>query len=425
MNNFMNKKTLLKSLNNLKPLLVAIVLLVGLSYVSAVPWNEPDAGSTNTKASIDEGTPNQEKLGSLTIASLINSAHGPVVTFSPFGVGSSSVSATSNFYGPLNLFGVFDSSASADTPICTDKDGKVKLCSDKILFSPVSSVYYSPTLTTSQTVVFPSGGVDGAVSYSIDPAYSCTTNHNASTDWAQTDWPNGTTLSGSNSNYTVHFSDWGTYVLPIDCTNGKSYSVTIDVKGKIKPITSSNQKFLFPSSKELEIRAQGGGGDDGGTNSSGCYGNVDGLSAFAHVTGSGTWTPNAISSPSNDGADYNSGANIVHAGGGYGPTSSSSCYGKGGDYKTYGSGTSSVTVRNGGTSSGSNGGCPGSNLSCPNQDADGTGGYGQRGGGGGAYVSLRYTISSGGYLHVYNGGQVGNQGVSGSAKQAALIVEWK
>lgn len=416
----MNKKNLLKNLNNAKPVLVATMLLLGLGLAGAVSWTTPNTGGANTKAPIDEGTAGQVKTGALTVGALVNSAHGPVVTFSPFSVGSSSLAATSNFYGPLNLFGVFDNSASDDMPLCTDSNGKVKICSDKIIFEPVSNVYYSPTLTTSQTVGFPSGGVDGAVSYSIDPAYSCKT-----IPTANTDWPDGTTLTDSSSNYPVHFDAWGTYTLSMGCTNGKTYSVTIDIKGKIKPISNSNQKFLFPSAKTIEVKAQGGGADDGGISSGVCFGNVDGLSAFAHVTSSGTWSPNAISSPSNDGADYSSGANIAHAGGGYGPTNTNNCFGKGGDYTTYSNSATSVTVRNGSSSAGSNGGCPGSNPSCQNQDGDGTGGYGQRGGGGGAYVSLKYNIASGNYLHVYNGGGVGTQGTPGSAKPASLIVEWK
>lgn len=424
----MNTKTLLKNLNNIKPVFVAIVLLVGISFVAATTWSVPDINGTNTGAPINQGTPNQTKQGSLTVGALVNSAHAPIVTFSHLRVGSSSLdTVSSNFYGPLNLFGVFDNTASADMPLCTNSQGKVKLCSDKVQFSAVNGSYYSPTLTTSQTVSFPSGGVNGAVSYSIDPAYSCTTvqakdaiTNNTTTD---TTWPNGTTLTGSNSGYNITFNRWGSFILGITCTNGKTYSTTIDIKGKIKPTNSSVQKFLFSNAKSIEIKAIGGGGDDGTLSSGVCSGVTDGLPAFAHVTSSSSWTPN---SGNNSLGGYVSGANVIHAGGGYGPANGINCYGKGGDYVTYSSSASNITRRNGVTSLGSNGGCPGSNpTSCNTNADDGAGGYGQRGGGGGSYASLVYQIPSSNYLYVYNGGGVGSQGTPGSAKPASLIVEWK
>lgn len=433
----MNKKTLLKKLNNIKPVLVAIVLLVGLSFVNAVPWTAPTG--SNTSAPIDEGTPNQEKIGQLTVGALANSAHGPVVTFSPFRAGSASLDVTSNFYGPLNLFGVFDSSATADMPLCTDSNGKVKLCSDKILFAPVSSVYYSPTLTTSQTVSFPSGGVTGAVTYSIDSAYSCTTvqakdaiTNNTTTD---TTWPNGTTLTGSNSSYNVTFNRWGSFILGITCTNGKSYTATIDIKGKIKPVNGwSVQKFTFTSNRQLEIKAQGGGGGPSSYYNNGysCAMSSGGGPAYAHITTASTWTPNSGNYRSYLApfyGKYDSGANTVHAGGGYATDElySSGCRGDGGSYTTYSSSATSVTVRNGATAKGSSGGCPGSSpASCDPKYQDGSGGYGNIGGGGGSYVSLKHAINSGENLFVLNApsSYAGTYNLN-SPKPASLIIEWK
>jgi hypothetical protein len=436
----MNKKTLIKNLNNLKPVFIAIILLVGLSFATANNWTAPNVNNDNTAGPIHEGysSPSQEKTGSLTVAGLINTAHSPVVTFSPFTAGSQSLDVITNFNGPLNLFGVLNGSGiSSDTPLCTNSSGKIKLCADKVIFEPVQDVYYSATNAITFT-----GTVTGAVKYDIDPLLSCTTTATSGTNWA-----NGTTLTGTSSSYPVTFNNWGVYVLSMDCTNNKTYSTTITIKGKIVSQTTwgtnptvmgtqngftGTQKYFFSTSKVIEIRAQGGGAGGSGTNPVN-NGGSDGMAAFAHVTTNASWTPNSTGSGNPIGAKYNSGASLVHAGGGYalyaqGPTQ----YAKGGDKITYATELSNVTKSNGGNPAGSNGGCPGSTpTSCSHNEA-GAGGYSSYGGqvsgagGGGAYVSGTYTMPANNYLYIYNGdwgsgaGDGGKDGVS-----ANLIVEWK
>jgi hypothetical protein len=316
------------------------------------------------------------------------------------------------------LFGVLNGSGiSSDTPLCTNSSGKVKTCSQGVLFEHVLPAYYTDT----NVLTYPSGSskVKGYVKYALDSSVTCKALPETGT-LSGTDWGNNTTLTGSNNAYAVTFDNWGSYALQIKC-NGKTYTANIDIKGKLIPtVYSQVQTFQFPTARTLQIKAQAGGSEAGGVNSGGCYSGVDGLSAFAHTTSSGSWTPSSQNS-NNQGANYDSGANIMHVGGGVSPINSGgSCYGYGGTKVRAGSGTTSVTTKYGGNSYGSSGGSGGDGDS---SNTDGDGGYGNRGGGGGAYMSVSYNISANNYLHLYQGGGVGTGASAG--KRGYVIVEWK
>lgn len=418
------KNTLMQKLNTLKPIFIVVILLAGFVAVSAIKWEDPSADHAGPP--ILEGGNAQQKTGQLTFSSLINMAHGPVVSYSPVYVGlaSANIEAKTSFFGKLNLFNLVDPNTTTNLPLCTGTDGKVKTCSQGVLFEHVLSAYY----TDNNVLTYPTGSnkVKGYIKYEIDSSVSCTTIAKSGTDWA-----GGTTLTGSNSSYAVTFDNWGTYALQISCTNSKTYTTNIDIKGRLKPTAYSQvQKFLFPSARTLEVKAQGGGAASGGiistTNPTSCYGGGDGLPVFAHVTTSSSWSPNAVSG-SNTGARYNSGANVVHAGGGYDPYSTYSmgrrftgveCFSAGGDFVV--NNLSSGTTKYGGRATSSTGGVPGSGLG---HGTDGTGAYGNRGGGGGAYASGLYNISANNYIYLYNGGPIGSGGTA--SKPSSIIVEWK
>lgn len=422
-------------LNKIKPIFVATLLLVGFAFVAANSWTAPTANPkiVNTKPPVDQGTLNQEKTGALTVGTLTNLAYAPVVTYGPFYVGildgSNYQEADTTFYGKLNLIKVMSDAGTYTTaqPLCTNYLGKVKVCSQDVLFEPVQEVYF----TTTNVLTYPSGGVTGAVRYKIDSALTCTTISTSGTSWS-----GGTTLTGSNSNYSVSFNDWGTYILSMSCSvggsNPKTYSAVISVKGKVVPTAhNSVQKFQFPTARTLDIFAQGGGAL-AATSSGTCSNGSDGLSSFAHVTSSSSWSPNSYGG-SNQGASYNAGANVVQVGGGIAPINwgSSHCgqsYGTEGDGGNVISNNLSVsTVHSGGVPSGGGGGCPGSFLGTSgcSLTEDGSGGTWIYGGGGGAYASGKYNISANNYLYLYQGSGVGSSSTSNNGKQGYIYAEFQ
>lgn len=437
------KNTLMQKLNTLKPLFIAFILLAGFVAVSAIKWETPlnDPSKDHAGPPILEGGNTQEKTGQLTFASLTNIAHGPVVSYSPLYVGiyddkktptdksdDIDIVASSKFFGKLNLFNIVDPTATTDLPLCTDTNGKVKTCSQGVLFEHVLPAYYTDT----NVLTYPSGSskVKGYVKYEIDPSVTCNALP-ASGTLNKTDWGNNTSLTGSNNSYAVTFDDWGSYALQISCTNGKTYTANIDIKGKLIPtVYSQVQTFQFPTARTLQIKAQASGSEAGGLNGNTCYGGADGLPSFVHVSSSSSWTPNSTSS-NNKGATYQSGANIIHAGGGTSPINSGgSCYGHGGTFVQAGSSTTGVTTKYGYNSYGSSGGAGGSGIAIGydggntyDSNTYGGGGYGNRGGGGGSYVSASYTIAANNYIYLYQAGGVGSGGSAG--KKGFVTVEWK
>jgi len=437
------KNILMKKINTLKPLIFSLILLgsLGVALANGPAWSVPPT-TGDSLPPVNEGTALQDKKGTLSVGTLLNTAFSPLVTYSPFHAGivkfhpfESILEVETNFYGPLNLYGIVDTNATTEKPLCTRGDGRVRLCSD-VDFEPVQDIYYTDT----NTVTFPtSTGVTGAVKFAIPGAVTCTTVQTSGTTW-----PNGTNLSGSSSSYAVKFYDWGRYTLTMNCNNNKAYSVTIDIKGKIIPAADGTpKKFLFTQSKVLEIKAQGGGGASGRTYTNNylyCSGGSDGRSAYAHVTTSSTWNSSSGSLYTRP-ALYESGANLVHVGGGFGPagaaysanfnnysdftvSNESQCFGSGGSKLSYNSNMSSVTATNGGDARGHQGGCPGANLTSCTSSMDGYGGYGEKGGGGGAYVSGLYTIAANNYLYVFKGAAA-HSTMGTAPKPASIIIEWK
>lgn len=436
----MNKKTLIKtkylSLNAIKPLLASFILVVGLSLVVVTSWSGPISTpvNDNTDAPIDTLTPGQEKLGTLSVKSLINTAHGPFITYSPIYVGtpgnwsSKGVNPSAGFYGGVYFPNLADTSAKT---LCTNASGVVGICSGGVLISAVSDTYYTATITNSQTISWP-GAVTGQVTYDIATNVTCTTQ--ATTNPTSTSWGNGTTLIGSGT-VNITFNDWGRYDIVMNCDNSRTYKTTIDIKGKLQPPVGSLKKFTFPSSRDIEIKAQGGGA--AAVNSSYCAGEADGWPAYAHVTNAGSWTPNSTSGAK--GSTYDSGANLAYAGGGHGydvkrisdgqlfasgtRITGYNCFGgKGGDKLTmYGSNVTKVVGGN--PNGGASGGCPGSNVTSCSRSEDGSGGNGNYGGGGGGYVSGTYAMPANYDLYVYASASPSSG--TNAGRPASIVVEWK
>lgn len=445
------KNTLIKKINTLKPLLFAVLLLAGFIVVSANNWSAPSSAPTsnNSSAPINEGTPSQEKKGVLTLGGLLNMAHGPIVTYSPFVVGDANNAAKASFYGNLNLFGIIDTSDNSDKPLCTMSNGKVKICSQGVLFEPVKTVYY----TDQNNTTFPtSTGVTGAVKYNIDQSVSCTTVATTNTNWA-----NGTTLTGSNNSYSVIFYDWGEYDLRINCTNNKSYVSRIFIKGRGDATPSglvgkdSNQfkyyynalKLYFSSDRTLQIKLVGSGASGVNAISSGCKSGIDGEISFAHVTTDANWDGyhygnSFYASPNVAIVDGGKSAKYVSPGLGAGCGSYTFKAGVGGTvlWKSGSLNTylgSSLSGYNAGTGSSTpKGGCSGAHGHVYNQPDVGCTDYGSGatlsgqgyGGGGAAYVDGMWNIKAGEYLYLFatqgaGSASTGEQGVYGRAS-----VEW-
>lgn len=446
---------------NLKSGLIAIILLVGISLAGANSWSNPtaDPKNANSAAPINEGTIGQEKYGSITIGGGYNMSHAPVVTYSPLHVGlntgSTNLEADTSFYGKLNLLKLVDlNNTSNDQPLCATFEGKVKVCSQGVVFEPVQDVYY--TTHSAGTISFPSGGVTGAVKYEVDPALTCTTKATSNTDWGA-----GTTITGSNNNYSIKFNDWGKYTISMDCgvsgsSTKKTYSVVITIKGKAVATPGSGvNKYRFPNNATLYFSLQGGGasGISATPTSTSCLYGGDGLSSFAHITSSSTWTPNSQSS-SNTGATYNSGANVAHAGGGVGAqkiaTKNHVIYdyygfgkheycgpagqgngqqGKGGNVIINNLSGSSAKSGSDASLNNSSGGCPGSKLSGCSSNQEGKGGDGKvgyygLGGGGGSYVIGNKTVNANDYVYLYAAGTVAGSSSGYDGKAGFAQFEW-
>lgn len=404
-----------KILNNLKTIFVAVLFFVGVSYV--VSYTSPS--STPAGGLVDEGTPDQAKEGILMLGGLLNTGFSPIVTHGDLYVGLSSqnVEADSRFFGDVYLPNL--ANGSNNQPICSDVNGQIKLCGQGVIFEPVQDVYYTPTNQVYYSTV------TGAVSYKIDPSVSCQTVATSGTSWGTT------TLNGTNTNYSVTFSDWGKYTLSMNCSNSKTYSVTINVKGKIIPTsTNSIERFFFSTTRTLELDIVGAGGSGLDVKYS-CQSGDDGFPSFSHITNSNSWTGNSST------------ANLMSVEGGHGPVRwGSGCtgfpnnvLGEGGKIVVNSSNISqSVITRQGWgepitwNNRTGKGGCPGSvatqyeaQSGCTSKP--GSGGRGDHGGGGGAYMSGKHLISSGNYLYLYVGGSVGSG--STASQPGSIVVEFQ
>lgn len=408
---------------NIKSLILALVLLVGISFATAQGvWND----ATNTPGNnsgifgpITDGPETQEKDGQLITSGIINNS-GALVSYANLAVGyDDSVNHDyTSFYNktPAYLFGdTFFQKNKAPTgnesQLCVNPEGRVKIC-NSVDFKAVAPVYYTNTNVTSYPTG--SGKVTGYVSYKIGTGQSCTTVATTGTDWA-----GGQTISGTNTNKAVVFNDWGTYDMKITC-DGVTYTATIKIGGKIIPTNAgSSTKYTLNlgASRIATIYAIGGGGS--GANETGsCVTGFEG-SASSIKIGS---------------------TNIVNVGSGFGATAgiTSGCTPKVGSGGNVITNTLSASSPNGGYS-GSNekGGCSGmpdsnNNLNTCNSGGTvlpyGKGGTGSgvdaKGGGGGSYVVGNYTLPATGTLTTFVGIGGGKGGSTPKGQDGYISITW-
>src|SRR5574343_45562 len=406
--------------NNLKSFLLAVVMLTGLTLVTAQRvWKDAPTGTApanNVPGLFTTGPEDQEKKGQLITSGIINNS-GDFISFANFDVGGKFGSWDPKT--PAYLFGdtyflKTKFGNSGENELCVDPEGKVKVCSKKIIFKPVNDKYY----TSNNVVSFPSGGVTGYVTYDIDPGLSCSRVAKTGTDWSSG------LISGKSASYAVKFYDWGTYDLQIAC-GSNTFTATIKVGGRIIPTTvGSNVSYTLNlgATRNAYVYAIGAGGSaalEGGS----CTTGYDGRETTVKI--------GVVGTP----------ATIVYAGGGKGAEAGivSGCNprnGSGGSVVT--NNLTSKTSNNGYSGSADLGGCSGA----PDEDnklntcnsgggnlpygkgGAGTTGSNDYGGGGGAYASGYYNLPATGTLTVYLGLPGGKGGTTPKGQQGYASITW-
>lgn len=276
-----------KITKNLKPLFVAVLLLVGFWFAYASIWLNPtsDPLVENTKPPVDLATKEQEKEGRVEIGSVLSNSidgDGSFVTIGNFingAVGwSLNYTPPAVFYGDVNFFS-FKNIQSKPTKLCTNQ-GFLKKCQGNVKFVANQERYE----TAVNVVSYPSTNkIVGSVFYQIPTGQECTTIATSGTNWTT-----GTKLSGTNLNYSVTFDGWGTYTLAMNCGAEKP-EVTIVVGGRIETVNSGQEYTLnlnLGSSRQATITAFSAGspGVDSDRNGS-CNSNqaVNGEASYASI----------------------------------------------------------------------------------------------------------------------------------------------
>lgn len=274
-----------KITKNLKPLLVAVLLLVGFWFAYASIWTNPtsDPLVENTKPPVDLATKEQEKDGRVEFGSVLSNSidgDGSFVTIGNFingAVGwSLNYTPPAVFYGDVNFFS-FKNIQSKPTKLCTNQ-GFLKKCQGNVKFVANQERYE----TAVNVVSYPSTNkIVGSVFYQIPIGQECTTIGTSGTNWTT-----GTKLSGTNLNYSVTFDGWGTYNLAMNCGSEKP-EVTITVGGRIETVNSGQEYTLnlnLGSTRQATVTAFSAGspGVDSDKNSE-CFSLVNGEDSYASI----------------------------------------------------------------------------------------------------------------------------------------------
>lgn len=424
----------------IKFVIMSLVLLVAMSIVDAQGfWKNPSSNpvSGNEPYPITQSDSSQTKSG-LFRATGISNVDGSVLIASNGGLyvgdSASNMDIPANFFGPVYLQEMYNSSKTTDYELCVDRQGFVKRCGLVSFYPDFETVYTSLNVTT-----FPSAGVKFKVNYIIPQGVSCTPSGTRTSNVTSSqsaipstfNWASGT-LTGTTIGYEVTARNWGKYDLTLTCDNNTTKKVTVYVKGQIDG-TPNNRFYQFNSNQVLDIVGQAAGASGVATSptSSGCVNGTDAFGAFVHVSNSSVWNrattpPNVISLDGGKGAKNialtnNATRGCGPVGQGYG------MYGVGGKVLVNNLVDSTARDGEGGKINSSNGGCPGATgSSCTNTTISGHGGLGWTtglGGGGGAYAQGKYSITNGQFLYIFAPGVTGPsnqyQGNTGFAR-----VEW-
>jgi hypothetical protein len=386
--------------------------LIGISFATAQGvWNEAQGTppAKNVSTPLNEGSNDQEKTGQLVTSGIINSS-GDFITYANLYVGGNGYKTPAYLFGDT-YFKKMTRSGATENRLCLNPEGQVKACND-VSFKAVEPVFYTNTNLTK----FPSGGVNGYVSYKIGQNEYCTTSSLSNTDWG------GKTLVGVENRVAVNFSDWGTYNLKITCA-GIEYTTTIKIGGKITPSTTGtniNYNLDLATSRSAQIILIGGGASGSNGSEDHCITGYDGGSTFVKI---GSTTIANVGGGGKSVAGTVSGCKPVSGSGG-----------------RVASGTqlSNVYSNDGYEGNKELGGCSGApdannDLNTCNNSGNvlpygkagaGADGVNGRGGGGGAYIKGSYTLPASGTLTVFVGSAGGNGGRTPQGQNGYISIEW-